>query len=246
MTPMGGHPALVDELVVVIGAAGRIGAVLSEHLVDVGARVLAVDIDTDEMAALRSRVGPAVRTLTCDVTQPYEREALVAELQDTRPRYLVHTAHLRIRGEFNRVPDPLEWFALHDLHVFSPMSLAETLFATRHESGESGSAVFLSSVHTRVLLGDMAYSAAKASLEVAVRELAGQVARLGSRANTVAPGHVDSGDVASPPTKLGGRAIPPLSIAKAVRFLLCDDCSPHTTGGVLQVDGGMSLHEAWG
>lgn len=245
MTAGGDHPALVDELAVVIGAAGKIGAALCAHLVDTGARVLAVDIDANGTEALRARIGPAVQAFTCDITQPEDREALLAEVKDAQPRYFVHAAHLRTRDWSNRVPDPLEWFALHDLHVFSPMAVAGTLLAARHEAGKSLSAVLLSSVHTQVLLGDMAYSAAKASLEVAVRELAGQVARFGSRINAVAPGHVDSGDVASPPTKLAGTAIPPFSIAQAVRFLLCDDCSPHTTGAVLRVDGGMSLLEAW-
>lgn len=236
------HAGLDNQCAVVLGGAGLLGSAICSELLAHGARVLAVD---NRQGALGQLAGTEIEAYLCDITDPVERAALVDRIADTAPRYFVHAAggvtHTRAR-----FPDPFEWFARHDVHLHSPVLLAHAVLNARHDRGESGSAVFLSSVHARYLKNDAVYSSAKAGLEIAARELALVSVQHGSRVNVVAPGHVSLSGGASPPTKLGRQSLAPEPIATAVRFLLCDDCSPATTGSVLQVDGGLGLWAPWG
>jgi len=236
------HAGLNNESVVVLGGAGLIGSAICAELLAHGARVVAVD---NRQEALEQLAGDGIETYLCDITDPVERAALVDRIADTAPRYFVHAAG-GVGHTQARFPDPFEWFARHDVHLHSPVLLAHAVLNVRHERGQAGSAVFLSSVHARFLKNDAVYSSAKAGLEIAARELALVAVQHGSRVNVVAPGHVSLFPVKSPPTKLGRKPLAPEPIAKAVRFLLCDDCSPATTGSVLQVDGGLGLWAPWG
>lgn len=218
-----------------------IGSAINRELVSHGAQVLAVDHQPESLARVE---GEHIVPYPCDITHPEERARLLGHIADSAPRYLVHSAGKGFTPGA-RVPDPFEWFAGQDVHLYSPMLLASELLATRHQRNETGSAVMLSSVHARFLREDVVYSSAKAGLEMAVRELASMVAEHGSRANVVAPGDISAEPKPSKPTKLGRVALAPESIAKSVRFLLCDDCSPSTTGASLTVDGGFGLWVPW-
>lgn len=238
---MTSHPQLRDERVVVLGGAGLIGSAICSELSALGASVVAVDIDADALARLDHE---AARPYRCDATDPAQKAALVDSWKEEPPRYFVHSA----TGQTEEwgFPDPFAWFAHHDIHLYSPIELAGRLLELRHAKGLTGSAVFISSIHARLIRNAAVYSSAKAALEMAARELAFTVAEHGSRANCVAPGHVSADPEPSRPSLLTGESMRPDAIAKSVRFLLCDDCSPATTGSMLQVDGGLSLWAPWG
>jgi NAD(P)-dependent dehydrogenase (short-subunit alcohol dehydrogenase family) len=109
-----------------------------------------------------------------------------------------------------------------------------------------GSVIFITSIHQWVLWGEVGYSACKAALGAAVRELAFDLAAYGIRVNGIAPGAVgeNSGQYAvyHPPTPLHHEMVSPSAIGRAAVFLASDYFSRHITGTILAVDGGLSLH----
>ena len=62
---------------VITGAAGGIGWATTKRYVDQGAKVIAVDRDTERGEALVDEVGTAVTFIECDVTSPEQVRAAV-------------------------------------------------------------------------------------------------------------------------------------------------------------------------
>ena len=71
--------SLADRLALVTGAASGIGRSISCRLLADGATVLAADIDTAGLAALREEVGERCVPMRCDVTDPDSLAAVGAE-----------------------------------------------------------------------------------------------------------------------------------------------------------------------
>lgn len=120
----------------------------------------------------------------------------------------------------------------------------------RHESGNRGSIVTLSSVAARhPSRGHCNYAASKGGLEAMTRALAVELGPKGIRVNGVAPGVIETemsetvrrraGDLIRSRSALR-RTGWPEEVARAVRFLASDDAS-YVTGEVLAVSGGYGL-----
>jgi len=92
--------------------------------------------------------------------------------------------------------------------------------------------------------GQANYSAAKAGLIAASRAVSSEVARLGVRVNTVAPGLIDTDMIEGAPVAAIKQMIPmarigkPEEVARVVRFLCSTDAS-YITGQTISVNGGM-------
>jgi pteridine reductase len=236
----------------VTGAARRVGAVIARTLHRAGYRV-----------ALHHRASfDAALALQADLerARPGSTLLLQAELADfDRLPELVAQAV----GKFGRLdalvnnasaffPSPIGtttpkmWDELFASNARAPFFLAPA--AAPHLRAARGGIVNLVDIYAeRPLANHTVYSMAKASLVAMTlslaRELAPQV-----RVNAVAPGAVlwpEAGKaytdqaalIANTPL---GRAGTPEDVAEAVRWLLQD--AAYTTGQVLRVDGGRSLH----
>jgi len=109
-----------------------------------------------------------------------------------------------------------------------------------------GSIVNVSSVSGQVgNRGQTNYSAAKAGLIAASRALAQEVARLGIRVNSVAPGLIETDMIRDVRLDVALKLIPmrrvgqPEEVARVVRFLCSDDAS-YVTGQVVAINGGLA------
>lgn len=130
----------------------------------------------------------------------------------------------------------------------APFFLAQQL---ANHMGAGGSIVNISSASAHIAsAGDIIYAMTKAALESLTRNMAEALAPRGVRVNAVMPGFTDNGHPAFADdaavtymgslSMLGGIAAP-AAIADAVSFLVSDKAY-RTTGAVLDVSGGMSLH----
>lgn len=118
-------------------------------------------------------------------------------------------------------------------------------FANRHESGASGSIVFLTSGQgLGPMPGEVAYAAAKAAIAGITATIADQLADDGIRVNTVNPGPVDTGYVTESmwrevaPMFPLGRYGEPDDPARLIAWLVTDEAS-WITGQVINTEGGF-------
>jgi NAD(P)-dependent dehydrogenase (short-subunit alcohol dehydrogenase family) len=249
-----GH-ALDGRVVIVTGASSGLGEQLARALQSAGATAVLVARREDRLARLREQL-PGADAVTCDVTDPADRERMVETVVDRHGRLdgLVNNAGAGATGP--ALKSSTEAFArVLDLNLTAPFALS-CLAATRMRAGGGGgSIVNVASVMGLRSIGeipDAAYVASKAGVIGLTRELASQWGRHGIRVNAVAPGFFASemtaelGDdpeafpeflLARTPLRRGGRAG---ELDEAVLYLLGAGSS-FVTGHVLSVDGGMSV-----
>jgi pteridine reductase len=242
-----------QPVILVTGAARRVGAEIVRTLHGAGAKVM-IHYRRDHEAAV---------ALQADLNgaRPGSAAVIHAELGDAgAPAQLVGaTVALfgRLDGLVNNAssffPTPLEtldeaqWNDLIGSNLKAPLFLARE--AAPHLRHRGGSIVNIVDIHAeRPLRGYPVYSVAKAGLAGLTRALAIELAPQ-VRVNGVAPGPIAwpedgqfdaaarAGIIAH---TLLSREGTPADIARAVRFLMLE--APYVTGQILAVDGGRSAH----
>lgn len=241
------------EVVLVTGAARRIGAAIARALHASGARVvLHCHRSREEAAALAASLESARARSTAivagDLLDAAALQRIAAEAR---------AAFGRLDGLVNNAssfhPTPLgaigarEWDDLVGTNLRAPLLLAQAAAPALREA--RGAIVNIVDIHAeRPLPGYLVYSVAKSGLAGLTRALALELAPE-VRVNGVAPGailwpeggeHFDAAEKArieaqTPLERVGD----PADVAGAVKYLLLD--APFVTGQILAVDGGRSL-----
>ncbi len=246
-------PATTAPVVLITGAARRIGAVIAQTLHGDGWNVV---IHAHRSAAEGERLVAALNTQRADSAQLLTADLGAAAALES----LAQAAHARWRRLDALVNNASSYFKtplgtltaaqLDDLlssNLRAPLLLTQACFPL---FGEQGAVVNI--VDTQVRRPHppfTAYFAAKAGLWAQTEALALEMAPR-VRVNAVAPGHTlwadhDGGIAAAEqPEELARiplrRLASPDDIARAVRFLLSDQAS-YITGAILPVDGGLRL-----
>lgn len=252
---------LKDKLVVVTAAASGMGRAGVELFAREGARVAAVDVNGDALAALAADMAAAgheIATVKADLSQPEEARRSINEAAQQLGGIDVLWAHAGIPGPAGVENLDLTAYNLAiSLNVTSAtLAAGEAIGHMRRRGG--GAIVFTSSVSG--LVGSMfspIYSAAKFAVVGLTKSLAQSFAADGVRVNVVCPGLADT------PMKMGftgrsgdpkeaesnqarlltavpmGRLCKAEEVAHAVLWLASDDAS-FVTGVALPVDGGYT------
>lgn len=242
---------LVGRTVLLTGAGGLVGRGIAHVLAQHGANIYCCDIDQQRQAELVDALrayGVGVHSLITDVSQPSQVDRLCAALAeiDRGVDVLINCAGIQApRSPFPN-QDAAAWSAMLQTNVLGSLYLTKRVCEGMIARALPGSVLFITSIHHWTLWGEVGYSACKAALGAAVRELAFDLAAHGIRVNGIAPGAVgeDSEGVplSHPPTPLRHEMISPGAIGRAAVFLASDYFSRHITGTILTVDGGLSLH----
>jgi NAD(P)-dependent dehydrogenase (short-subunit alcohol dehydrogenase family) len=261
---------LTERVVLVTGAAGRLGRAMSRAIAEAGAELVMVGRREAELAAERERMPEAMRAhchvVACDVTKADAGTRIESEV---RKRYgclhgLVNNAYAGKVG----VPEVIsrdDFLDACNYNLIAPFELVKSLIplleqgAVRH--GGTSSVVNIASMYGTVspdpsLYGDSGlnnpahYGATKAGMIQLSRYLATHLSRRGIRVNSISPGpfpdtEVDPG-IPGFREKLAlkvpmGRIGSPEEVAGPVVFLLSDAAS-YINGANLPVDGGWT---AW-
>jgi 3alpha(or 20beta)-hydroxysteroid dehydrogenase len=221
---------MADRTVVVTGAASGIGAVVGCRLDAAGARVVAVDKESDG----------SIRRL--DVTDVADWQKLADELDVVHG--LVNCAGTTWRARLGDVT--AEAFQqTHAVNALGPL-LAIQALAPLMPLGASivnvGSLAGLQGHYP------LAYTASKWSLRGVTHAACLELGRRGIRVNLVHPGFIDTAMTASAPPAFRtsaveqtalGRAGAAAEVADVILFLLSDAAS-YITGAEIPVDGGAS------
>jgi len=242
-----------DSVILVTGAARRIGSVIARTLHEAGARIVVhfnksrTDADdlADELNAARPNSCVAVQA---DLLQAAALTRLAEEAARAFGRLdgLVNNAssfHATPMGEIQVA----QWEDLVGTNLRAPLFLSQA--AAPFLRAWQGAIVNIVDIHAERPLPDyIVYSIAKAGLAALTRSLALELAP-DVRVNGVAPGAIlwpEGGQHFSPSEKHRiveqtplERLGTPEDVAGAVKYLLFD--APFVTGEILAVDGGRRL-----
>jgi pteridine reductase len=259
MTPDGREPALpfqeslAGKVVLVTGAARRVGAAIASHLHARGATV-AIHyrnsvLDADQLADdLNARRAESAFLVRADLDAPASAPVLIDAVLDHAGRIdaLVNNASTFFPTPLGQI-DEAAWTRLVGSNFMAPLFIAQA--AAPHLRKSRGAIVNITDVHAeRPLKGYALYCAAKGALLTLTRALA---VELGPevRVNAVAPGPILwpddqllDGELrrATVDHTLLKREGSPEEIAAAVGFLIAD--ASYVTGQVINVDGGRTAH----
>lgn len=242
-----------SPVVLVTGAARRVGAEIARTLHAAGAQLmLHYRYSAAEVEALAAALN-AARPGSAAITQAALEDisALDRVVADTLAHFgrldgLVNNASSFFPTPIGTI-DEAAWDNLIGSNLKGPLFLSQA--AAPHLQATRGSIVNITDIHAeRPLKSYPLYCAAKAGLLGLTRALA---IELGPdvRVNAVAPGPIDwpEGEMFSLTERtaiidhtLLKKTGSPADIAGAVKFLLLD--APYVTGQVLNVDGGRTAH----
>jgi NAD(P)-dependent dehydrogenase (short-subunit alcohol dehydrogenase family) len=236
----------LDKRVIITGALGGIGFATAERFAAEGAKLMLVDLLSDDGSAterLRGAGAPQVATAACDIA---EEEQVAAVVERTQAELggldvIVNVAGMMIYKPIAELTGA-DWRRVLDVNLFGAAFF--TTQALRHMA-DGGAIVNVASIHARQTSTLVApYAAAKAALESLTRSasIEGRVRNI--RVNAVLPGAVDTAMLRSSPViQSGAEKIDaaevglPADIAATIAFLASDDAR-FVTGASVLVDGG--------
>jgi pteridine reductase len=241
-------------VVLVTGAARRVGAEIARTLHAAGAR-LAIHCrhsraEAEDLAARLNGTRPdSAAVFSADLLDDAALPALIAAVLGRFGRLdaLVNNASSFYATKVGAV-DTAIWDDLVGSNLKAPYFLAQAAAPQLDASG--GCIVNITDIHAeRPLRGYAVYCAAKAGLLGLTRALAQELGPR-VRVNAVAPGAIEwpQGTDDFPPAERAAiiehsllkRVGAPADIARTVKFLIFD--APYVTGQVINVDGGRTAH----
>jgi NAD(P)-dependent dehydrogenase (short-subunit alcohol dehydrogenase family) len=258
---MSGTRRLDDQVAIVTGGAGGIGAATARRLSAEGARVVVVDTDSPGARAVAESLPGPGGWVDADVSD----EASVARYMDAAVsrfgRVDLHHLNAGIAGSLAALPDLAvgefdRVMAVNVRGVFLGIRAAFRQFARQDAMpGSQGAIVITASIGSLRGSADLLpYQTSKHAVLGLLHGAAVYGGPLGIRVNAVAPGIVPTELFAATPDAPGGkddmtrrasttplrRAGTPDDIASVVAFLLSSDAA-YLTGEVVSVDGGASI-----
>ena len=189
---------------IVTGGASGIGAAAARALASRGAKVLVADLQEEKGSALADEIGGAYCKV--DVTNTDDIVNAVEMAKSMGPvRVLVNSAGIGWAqrtvgkdGTYESAAD-LDWFkrviAINLIGSFDCIRIVGTAMSTTEpmENGERGAIVNIASVAAfDGQIGQAAYSASKGGVVGMTLPIARDLAAIGVRVNTVAPGLIDT------------------------------------------------------
>lgn len=249
---------LNNRQVIVTGAGQGIGHALAMAVVELGGRVVAVDMNAEALADLRKTLGTQVcETLVGNVAEPETAQAAVRAGVRAfgGANGLVNNAGITRTAMIDKMT-AAAWHQVIEVHLTGAFNFLQALgqhLIARAKAGEKidGSVVNISSdAGRRGTIGQINYSTAKAGVLGMTMSAAREWARFNIRVNTVGFGVIETpmtetirGDkfrdkyLSQIPL---GRWGEPEEVVQPVCFLLSDAAS-YITGQHLSVNGGYTI-----
>tara|TARA_B100000686_G_scaffold341090_1_gene417901 strand:+ start:1119 stop:1940 length:822 start_codon:yes stop_codon:yes gene_type:complete len=242
-----------SKALVVGGAGGGIGSAISLSLMEAGAELFVITIDSEHADAVIKEgeaLGGEVHAEVADVTDDQAFSTVLEKILSTNApvNHLVNVVGGAGVTDWSRAKDyRLETFdRILSRNLRYALVSCQRFTSALVETEQSGSIVNISSIATRAVPLLTGYGAAKAGLEAMTRTMAAEWGQYGIRVNAVAPGTVKTPRVGQSDLEEAAQKIPlrrranPKDIADATLFLLSPKAD-YITGQTLTVDGGATL-----
>lgn len=246
--------SLSGKRILVTGASSGIGRQIAISCSQMGAQVVITGRDRERLKQtlemLDKSAAAGHQAVQAELTNPAEREALVAELGAAPLNGLVHSAGI------SRL-SPVRMFTeqhlreVQAINVDAPMLLTQAVLK-RNLVAPDGSLVFVASIAAHIgVAGVGAYSGTKAALIAMTRCLAMEVVKRRIRVNCLSPALVETPLLEATATMVGSMEQErnnyplgfgkPEDVANAAVFLL-SNASRWITGTTLVMDGGLTIN----
>ncbi len=245
---------LEGHTTVVTGAGGGIGLDVVRRFAAEGAKVVAVDLKwSDESRDSLADVADDVDLRVADVTDPESVATIYREFPEADQ--LVTCAGIR---EVSPALDITlgEWRRVLDVNLTGTFVTCQAAARAMRDHGNGGSIVTVTSVAGMIgISARPAYSASKAGIIGLTRNLAVDLAPIGVRVNSIAPGQIrtpltepywqdDAFREGLAQTIPIGRGGYPDDVGKVALFLV-SDLSAYVTGTVTPIDGGWIAEKSF-
>jgi NAD(P)-dependent dehydrogenase (short-subunit alcohol dehydrogenase family) len=248
---------LSGMVAVITGAASvrGIGRATAKRFAAEGARVVIVDLDDAACKATAAEIGPQHRGHGCNVVDPTACDALAAAV-------LAEFGQIDILVNYAGIshPDRLmeatmaRYDLVMDVNVKGTFNMCRAV-VPHMRARRSGNIVTIGSVAAQRgggLFGGAHYSASKGAVQSLAKAMARELGPDGIRVNAIAPGTIDTdifqGQLSDERKRQIAAEMPlrrlgtPDDVAKACLFLVSDLAS-FVTGSVLDVNGGVLIHQ---
>jgi 3-oxoacyl-[acyl-carrier protein] reductase len=188
---------LESQVALVTGAGRGVGEAIAIRLAAMGAHVLLVARNADELNRVRERIiqaGGAASVFSCDLTNPSAVAELGTAVAEKHKRcdILVNNAGIGIDGKYLHEVSPDEWDLIFDTNLRGPYLMMRAL-APLMIAARSGHIVNISSLAGRnPLPKGAAYSASKWGLNGLTYSVAEELRQYNIRVSVVAPGSINT------------------------------------------------------
>jgi len=245
---------------IITGGASGIGEASARQLAAAGSRVVIADLNEEKGQAVASELGGLF--VKCDVTSQEDADAAIGAASEMGPlRALVNSAGIGWAGrtvDRNGEPFDLDAFKkVIDINLVGSFNMlsrcAAAMAATEPltEDGDRGAIVNMASVAAfDGQIGQCAYSASKGGVVGMTLPIARDLAAVGVRVNTVAPGLIDTpiygeGEASEAfKAQLGQSVLFPkrLGWGEELAFMVMDlITNPYMNAETIRVDGGIRM-----
>jgi NAD(P)-dependent dehydrogenase (short-subunit alcohol dehydrogenase family) len=239
-----------SKIALVTGAARGIGLAIAQKFLAANYRVALLDIDAATLAQTAEALSAhEILPLECDVSQPQQVQAAVAQLAACFGRLdaLVNNAGVAV---FKPILETTfdDWTRVLATNLSGPFLMTQACAPLMLQSG-GGAVVNIASISgLRASTLRVAYGTSKAALIHLTKQQAVELGDAGIRVNCIAPGPVETAmaqQVHSADIRTDYHDAIPLQrygateeIAEAV-FFLCSEAASFINGQTLAVDGGF-------
>lgn len=247
-----------DNVFLVTGGASGLGAATARMIIDAGGRVLVADLRDAEGDAFAKELGDRARFLRTDVTDESSMRAAVAAaaaLGTLRGLVscagIVHAERIVKRDGAHALAGFARTIGVNLIGAFNAMRLAcEVMAATqRTESGERGVVVHTASVAAYDgQIGQAAYASSKAGIVGLTLPAARELAGVGIRVMTIAPGIFSTPMMSGLPAEVQeslGKMVPfPPRLGQAAEYASLVKAiigNEYLNGEVIRLDGALRL-----
>lgn len=245
---------LTGKTALVTGAARGIGKAVALRLAEEGANIAFTDLVIDENGkATEAEIaakGVKCQGYASNAANFAETEELVKKVHADFGSIdiLVNNAGITKDGLMMRMTEA-QWDAVIAVNLKSAFNFihACTPIMMRQRKGSIINMASVVGVHGNA--GQCNYAASKAGLIALAKSIAQEIGSRGIRANSIAPGFIDTAMTQALPQDIREQWIKNIPLRRAgqaedianVAVFLASDLSSYVTGQVIQVDGGMNM-----
>ncbi|WOO96851.1 SDR family oxidoreductase [Micrococcus terreus] len=244
--------SLVNKKILVTGAGRGLGRAMAEGLAGAGGTVALMSRSSDQVEQVASRIGQGAVPVAGDVASQDVGELVdrVESAVGGPIDVVLHAAGVQHRQPAENFSS-LEWDRVLSINLTAPFRISQEIGRRQLDASMEGSHIFIGSLTSSQSVPDVvAYTASKAGIVGAMRNLSTEWSGSGVRANAIGPGYFRTElteAVFSDPVRYQQMLdrIPmkrfgnPHELVGAAVFL-ASQASSYVTGQLLMVDGGWT------